>query len=287
MKIRQLIPYTKKLLKGRWIRTSLICMLPFCSEVFFRLAEAAVYSMLLYFGEITPIELFSGKNKVQLSAALVLTLMRWVLTAPLVCTAAYRLCEICSERNCFTPLSRVILSRAIFRRSLGALIWTKLIGAAALAPAVFFGISAYSMLNGRLETNDVFMAVNAVVLTIVSLILWLSLKLSFAAVPFLLVKFPQKSTLRNVLGAVRFMSGRKNVLIRLSAFYLIPAVSIAGLPYAVTRVFTAFALSTDIFIREDEYRERTETDCGSRRSRHAAKLPHRRKRSLKKAANKA
>ena len=287
MKIRQLIPYTKKLLKGRRIRTAIICILPICPEIFFRLAEAAIYSLLLYFGEMSPAELFSGRNSVQLSVALVLMLARWVISAPVIYASAFRLSEICSEKPCCTPFSRVLLSRANFRRSLGALIWTKLTGLIALAPAVFFGISAYSMLHGTLGTDEMFMAANSAVLALVSFILWISLKLSFAAVPFILVRYQQKSPLRAVLYSVKFMSGRKGVMLRLAAVYFIPALSIVGLAFALTRIMTAFSLSTDIFIREDEYRERTETDRGNGRSRHAAKLPHRRKRSLKKTPHKA
>lgn len=282
MKIRQLIPYTKKLLRGRRVRTAIICILPLCSEIFFRLAEAAVYSLLLYFGEITPAELFSGGSPVQLSAALVLTLMRWVVTAPLLCASAFRLSEICSEKPC-TPFSRVILSRWNFRRSLAALLWMKLTGLIALAPAVFFGLSTYSMLHGTLDTDEMFIAANSAVLTAVSFIMWLSLKLSFAAVPFILVRYPQKSPLRAVLSSVGFMRGRRIVLLKLAAVYILPAMSIVGTAFALTRTMTAFSLSIDIFMREDEYRKRIETDSGDGHSRHAAKLSHRRKRSIKKA----
>ena len=255
MKIRQLIPYTKKLLKGRCVRTGLVCILPLCSAVFFLAAETTVYSLLLYIGEMPPLLLFSVGSPVQLAFVLVLTLFRWIVTAPISCASAFRLSEICSEKQRSTPYSRVLLNRTFFRRSLGALIWTKILGLIALAPAAFFGISAYSMLHGTLAADRMFMAVNAVVLTAVSLLLWVSLKMSFAAVPFLLVRYPQKSALRNVLYSVRFMSGRKNVLLRLGALYLLPALTIVGLPFALTRIMTAFSLSINIFTREDEYRE--------------------------------
>lgn len=287
MKIRQLIPYTKKLLRGRRIRTAIICMLPLCSEAFFRLAEAAVYSLLLYFGEITPPELFSGRDPVQLSIALVLTLARWTVTAPLMCASAFRLSEICSEKPCCTPFSRIILSRGNFRRSLSAMISAKLIGLVALAPAVLSWTALYFMLHGTLGANEMFIAANLAVLAAVSFVMWLGLKLSFAAVPFILVRCPQKSPLGSVLYSIAFMRGRRGVLLKLCAVYILPALSIAGLTFAITRTMTAFSLSIDIFMREDEYRERTETDRGNGRSGHAAKLPHRRKRRLQKAADKA
>ena len=287
MKIRLLIPYTRKLLKGKYISTALICIFPLCSELFFRAAETTVYSLLLYFGEMPPMSLFSGSSPVQLAFTLVLTLLRWVVTAPVCTAAAFRLGEICAERPQFTPLSKVLLGRTFFRRSLGALIWTKLIGLIALAPAVFFGISAYSMLHGTLAADDMFMAVNAVVLTAVSLIFWISLKLSFSAVPFLLVRYPEKRALRNVLYSIKFMRGRKNVLLRLAMAYLLPAATVIGLPFAVTGIMTAFSLSIDIFTREDEYREGITADGGYRQANDITGFSDKASRSLKTSPNKA
>ena len=65
MKIRELIRFSRGLLMGRRARTMMICILPLGAELFFRFAEAAVYSMLLYFGNIEPIRLFGGSNPVQ------------------------------------------------------------------------------------------------------------------------------------------------------------------------------------------------------------------------------
>lgn len=287
MKIRLLIPYTKKLLKGRNMQTGLICVLPVCSEIFFRAAETTIYSLLLYLGEMPPMSLFSGNNPVQLAVTLILTLMRWVISAPLCYAAAFRLSEICSEKRRYTPFSRVLLNRTFFRISLGALMWTKLIGLIALAPAAFFGVTAYSMLHGTLAADEMFMAVNAIVLTAVSLLFWVSLKLSFSAVPFLLIRYPQKSVFRNVLCSIKFMSGRKNILLRLAAAYILPAVSIVGLPFALTRVMTAFSLSIDIFTREDEYREGIEADGRYRKANDITGFSNKRKRCLKATPDKA
>ena len=62
MKIRELIRYSGRLLEGRRARTMMICLLPAAAELFFRFAEAAVFSLLLYFGGSMPIELFSGSS---------------------------------------------------------------------------------------------------------------------------------------------------------------------------------------------------------------------------------
>ena len=83
MKIRELIRYSGRLLEGRRARTMMICLLPAAAELFFRFAEAAVFSLLLYFGGSMPIELFSGSSAVQLSVTGVCTLLRWLTAAPL------------------------------------------------------------------------------------------------------------------------------------------------------------------------------------------------------------
>ena len=285
MKIREIIRYTKKLLKGRGVRTCLICFLPLCAELFFRSAEAAVYSLLLYFGEISPLSLFGTDSPVQPAASLIFTLLRWITAAPLSYAAAFRLSEICSENDTVTRFSEILLSRTAFRRSLGALLCTKLFCLIALVPAAFFGISAYSMLNGTLGTDEVFQAVSLITLTAVSILLWISLKLSFSAVPYLLVKFPQKNSFRIVLHSVKFMNGRKSIIFRLGTVYLIPALSIAGLPFAVTRFMTAFTLCTDIFNREDEYNQRIKAESRNRKSNHASKLSRRNKRRFKTASH--
>lgn len=285
MKIREIIRYTKKLLRGRRVRTCLICFLPLCSELFFRSAEAAVYCLLLYFGEIPPLSLFGTDSPIQPAASLIFTLLRWIVTAPLGYAAAFRLSEICSESPKITRFSEILISRTAFRRSLGALLWTKLFSLVALVPAVFFGISAYSMFHGTLGTNGIFNAVSLIVMTIVSICAWLSLKISFTAVPFLMVRTPQKSALKAVLHSIKFMSGRKRIIFRLVTVYILPAVSVVGLPFAVTRFMTAFTLCTDIFNREDEYNKRINTKSRTRKSRHAPELSHRKKRRFKAASH--
>ena len=66
MKLRELIRYSKALLKNNRISTMIICLLPFLPEIFFRFAEATVYSLVLYFGDMPPLSLFSGENPLQI-----------------------------------------------------------------------------------------------------------------------------------------------------------------------------------------------------------------------------
>lgn len=288
MKLRELIQYTKHLLKGRRTKTSLICLLPLGAELFFRSAEACVYSLLLYFGEISPIMLFSGNSTVQLAFTSLCTLLRWIVTAPLINAAAFRLCGICGNADKGdTPLSEIMLNRRFFRRSLSALLWTKIVGLITLIPAVFFGVTAYSLLISSHSAKELFMTAHAIVLTVVSIVMWLSLKLSLMAVPFLLVQFPKKSVFRVVRESIGFMSGRKSALVKLMAVYLPPMLTVAALPFLLPELMTAFSLSIDIYIKEDEYLERNKTDCGIRQAPDSAKLPHRKKRRFKAAADKA
>ena len=289
MKIRELIRFSRGLLMGRRARTMMICILPLGAELFFRFAEAAVYSMLLYFGNIEPIRLFGGSSPVQLGVTAASTLLRLLTTAPLMYAAAYRLYGMTSElpqKRC-EAFSRILLRKCTFKRSISAALWTKAVGLLALAPAVFFGTAAYGLTGEKLSPREAFLAANALFLTGVSVILWLSLKLSFAAVPYILVRFPKMTAFRAMIFSVGFMRGRKSVLLRLLAVYLPQMLTIAGLPYALTKLMTAFSLSIDIFIKEDEYLEADRAYGRRRKSHNSGKIPFGKKRRIKAAADKA
>lgn len=287
MKILELIRFTRKLLDGRRARTMMICMLPLCAELFFRFAEAAVYSMLLYFGELEPLRLFGGGEPAQLAVSALSTLLRLLTASPLMYAAAYRLYGITSElpQKRSDSFSRVMLRKCTFKRSISAALWTKAIGLLALAPAVFFGTTAYGLMGSRLRPRETFLAANALFLTAVSAILWLSLKLSFTAVPYLLVRFPKLTAFRTVIYSIGFMRGRKSVPLRLGAVYLPQMLTIVGLPLALTKLMTAFSLSIDIFIKEDEYLETDRADGRRKKSRNSGKIPYRKKRHIKTAAD--
>ena len=289
MKVRELIRYSKGLLAGRRARTMMICILPLAAELFFRSAEAAVYSLMLYFGDYAPIKLFGGDDPWQLTVAAVCTVLRWGTTAPLMYAAAMRLYSITDDKNQLRhkPFSRILLRKCTLKRSISAKLWTKTIGLLALVPVVFFGTSAYMLLKGRIYEREAFLAINAVFLTLVSLFMWGMLKLSFAAVPFLLARYPKRTAFRTVIYSIGFMGGRKSVLLRLIAVYLPQMLSIAGLPYAVTKLMTAFSLSIDIFIKEDEYLETHRADSGRGKTNNAGKLSCRKKGRFKASADKA
>ena len=122
------------MLKGRNMAVMGICMLPLIGELFFRFAEAAVYSLLLYFGELPPIALFSGEEPLQLAVALLSFLLRLTLVPPLTYGAAARLMGLCTDSET-APIGEVLISRRNYRRSVTAALITKLLGTAALLPA--------------------------------------------------------------------------------------------------------------------------------------------------------
>lgn len=253
MNIRDLISFSGKILKGRRAVTMTVCLMPLAAELFFRFAEAAVYSLLLYFGQMQPAALFSGESRIQLAVTLIVTIMRITVTAPLTLLAAYRLIELCSGKKHMTPVSRILMSRKYFRKSLGLAILSKAAALIALAPAVFFGITACSLFSTAQNARELFLTCHAFMLTAVSVLLWLSLKLSLAAAPFLMAYFPEYGPFRIILLSVKFMRGRKTSFAGLAAIYLLPMITIIGLPFAYTRLMTAGALCISIYIKEDEY----------------------------------
>lgn len=289
MSVRELIRYSNRLLKGRRAVTALICFMPLAAEIFFRAVEACFYSILLYFGNIRPLGLFTGSEPLQSAITAGFTLLRWIAVAPLNYVSAHRLCEIAAEKSSpLTPLTDVLIGRHCVRRSITALFWTKLVSLISLLPAVFFGTVAYRLFTERSSTaSGMFLTLHALTLTVLSVCLWLSLRISLTAVPYLLVRSPEKNALRIVISSIRLMRGRKRVAAKLFLAYLPAMLGIVTVPYAVAGMRTAFALSIDIFIKEEEYREGTETDSRRRSPDNAPELPVRTGRRLEKAPDKA
>ena len=289
MKLREVIRYSKDLLKKRRIGTMIICLLPLSSELFFRFAEATVYSLVLYFGDIKPLSLFGGENPLQILTTLLSSLMRWLVGSPLIYAVSFRLCEVCYEnrQRPFTPLSEILLNGRNFRRSLAVSLWTKIIGFVTLVPVGICGMTAYYFIMNGKDTNDLFITVHAIVFTIVSLFLWLNVRITMLAVPFLMAHFPHKSVFRLVFGSFRFMKGRHADILKLFASYILPMMTIVSIPYLIPEVMTAFSLSISIYIREDDYSERIKINCRRNKADNPAKLPYRKKRRFKTIAEKA
>ncbi len=266
MKLFKLLKFSHRLLKGKRARTAAVCMLPVAAELFFRFAEAAIYAMLLYFRKIKPIELFNGRNIIQLVTLVSCTVMRWIATAPFTLAAAYRLTELADDREA-TPVAELVSDGKFFRRSLVSLLIGKLIGTAAVVPSIFFGRTALALMHSAENVSGTFLTIHAAVLTAVSVGVWLSVKISLAAVPFILAEDRELGVFRAVIKAFRIMLGRKTAVVRLTLICL--PLMLVAFPAAFTLLSAAFSLLVSICLKEDEYC-RTETFTHSRRGEHNA-----------------
>ena len=286
MRSRELIGYSRRLLKGRRTGTTAVCLLPAAAEICFRSAEAAVYCLLIYFGEVRPAELFSGRNIVQISVCAACAVLRFTAVSPLRYAAAYRLSELTREDvGRYTPLSRILMNRRDICRSYAASFWIRTVSFAAMIPAVLSGMLAYDMLMKGGGTERFFMTLNSIALTAAFLLLWIYVRLTLAAVPFIMARIPGIGAAGAVIYSFRLMHGRKNMLPVLAAVYAVPALTAVLLPAAVTEMMTAFSLSLSIYQKEDEYAGRNEYHRRYGSSRHAAKLSYRKKRRFTAAAD--
>lgn len=292
MKLRELTAYSDKLLKGKRMRALLVCLMLWGTELFFRLAEAAVYSVILYFSGMKPAGLFTGESALQQTIALICTVLRCLTTAPLIYAAAYWFTELCGEsrKRRKTSLTRVILNRKIYGRSLAALVFSKAAGFIFLIPAALFGKTAYALISAGIDGSaeiHLFMSVHAAVLTILSLGLWLGAKLALLSVPFLMIRFPERNVLRLLRDSFSFMKGRRGTLLKIFARYIPPMALIITIPFLLPKLFAAVALFISISLREDEYLEGNKIHSEVGKARHASKLPAWRKRRFTAAADKA
>lgn len=286
MKIRKLTRYSDNLLKGRLMKAFLVSLMPVSAEIVFRLAEAAAYSLLLYFGNISPLGLFTGESILQQLTAVLCTVWRWLTAAPLVYASAYWFSGLsgdCRKRN----LSELILDRKIYRRSLAALLWTKLTAFIMMIPVFLFGAAAYWLASEGEGSICVLMAVHASVMTVISVFLWFRTKLIMLAVPFIMVHFPERSAFEAVRSSFRIVRGRIGTILKLLAVYLLPMLTIIAAPFLLPRLFSAFAVLIDISVKEDEYLERNKADGRVGQAAHSPELPVGKKRRFTAAPDKA
>lgn len=253
MKIFELIAYSRGNIRGKRRSLLLACLLPFGAELLFRLAEAAFYSLLLYFGAMQPAELFTGKNAEQLVLAVIFTIARWLVTAPLTCAAAVKAMEAAAEKSPRVHVSELLLDGRFLRRSIAASLTMKLICLAALIPAAGAAIYAADTVSRGGGSRELFGAVNMAVLAVLLMGVWLAARLTAAAVPFLLAAYPEKGGIAAAFGAFRFMRGRRALLLKLFAVYLPLMTTIAGIPFFLPELAAALATGISIYIKEDEY----------------------------------
>lgn len=252
MRALELFKFSRRLLRGRRISTAAVCIMPVIAELFFRFAEAAIYAMLLYFSDMKPIELFGSRNPIQLVTLISCTLMRWTATAPFTLAAAYRLTELINGTS-LTPLPALISDKSFLILSLRITLQNKLIGTLSLIPAFFFGAVGVSLLHSAHSTGEVFLTVHAFALTVLSVMIWVSVKLTLAAVPFIIADKRDMGSWRAALTALRILHGRKPVIVRTALLYLPPMLTVIAFPSALTSLMTAFALCVSIGIKEEEY----------------------------------
>jgi len=292
MKLGNITDYSAKLLKGSRVNTMLIVLAVLSAELFFRIAEAALYSLMLYFGTIKPAELFIGKTALQYLISAVFTALRYITAAPLIFTAACRFTGLSTGNAKLkrTPLSGVLLSRRLYRRSLASLLLSKLAGVIFMLPATFFGYTAFSLISDAASDNSptsLFMSVHAGVMTLLSVGLWIWAKLSLMTVPFLMVYFPEKKVSALAMQSIGFMKGRRAVMVKLFAYYGIRMLPVVTIPAVLPELFSAVSLCIDIFIKEDEYREGNSAGGRHRQTAHTSKLPAWAKRCFKTPSDKA
>lgn len=296
MKTYELISYSRRRIKGNRRRILLICLLPLGAELFFRTAETALYSILLYFGEMPPAALFTGENSEHLAIAAIFAAFRLLICPPLWCAAAVRLKEFTDEKGRKTSFSEMLLNGRFIRRSISAAFWIKIVSAAAALPAISAAVFAIRIVSEDADSRRLIIASNAAALAAAFALFWLAVRASLATVPFLLAEFPKKGGFSAVMSSLKFMRGRRKMPLFLGAAYILPMLTVVAIPFLIPELATAFSIGISIYLKEDEYvlGEQEALKSGRvvfyrkfGRKRHAAKLSPRKMRRIAQAAPEA
>ena len=288
MKIRELTGYSRKMIKGKRTELFLICLLPIGTELFLRTAEAALYSLMLYFGNIQSIELFTGKNMEQAVLSVLFSLLRCLIMPPLWCGLAARLMMFAEGKKESPSFSDMLLSGKFIVRTISASLFVRLISAILLLPCIAaISYAVYTLSDGA-EGAEFFMAVNLIAVGIALGIYWAAVRLSFTAVPFLLWRYRNLSAAKVVFLCFRFMRQRRKLPFMLILTYLPPILTIAAAPYFIPEWAAAYAVSISIFLKEDESADERAYICGGyRKSTAAEKLSSGKLRRFGRIAEKA
>lgn len=252
MKTKELIRYSRKIIKGRRREMLFICMIPAGGELFFLAAEAALYSVMLYFGAVTPMGLFTGENPEQLVTAGIFAVLRGIVMPPLICAAAGKLLEAGSGRNRKISVSELLLDGKFLRRSIFSGIYGRIAAIALLVPGAFLVRYGFKLMSDGSDSAELFAVSVIFTAAAVFVILWAKLRLSLMAVPFILWEFPDISAFRAVFSAPRFMLHRTKLPLRLMLAYFIPAAAVVTAPIAIPEAGLAMAVGMSIYFKEDE-----------------------------------
>lgn len=252
MKIRELTGYSRKLIKGRRCEIFLLCLLPIGTELFLRTAEAALYCLMLYFGNIRPIDLFIGGNAEQAVLSVVFSLLRFLVMPPLWCGLAARLMMLADGIDEPPAFSRFLLSGKFILRSISAAFFVRLISALLLIPVVVSAAYGINLLSDGAEGSELIAAVNLIALSLALGIFWVSVRLGLTSVPFLLWRNRERSAFGTVLFSLRFMRQRRNMPLKLILTYMPLVLTIAAAPYFIPEWAASYAVGISIFFKEDE-----------------------------------
>lgn len=252
MKTRELTAYTRKLIKGRRREILLICLLPMGTEILLRTAEAALYCLMLYFGNIKSVELFTGENTEQAVIAALFFLLRIFVMPPLWCGLAARLMMFAEGKQESLTFSDMLLSGKFIVRSVSAGIFVRIISAALLLPCVFSAVYGFGILSDGADDREIFIAVGLFSLSIFLGIFWAIVRIGLTAVPFLLHKYSGISAFRVVLRSLAFMNGRRKLPFLLAVMYLPLVLTVFAAPYFIPEWAAAYGVGVSIFFKEDE-----------------------------------
>ncbi len=252
MKIRELTGYSGKMIKGKRWELFLICLLPIGTELFLRTAEGALYSLMLYFGNIRPFDLFTGRNTEQTVLSVLFSLLRFLIMPPLWCGLGARLMMFAEGKNEPPAFYELLLSGKFILRSISAAFFVRLISALLLIPVVVSMAFAVNMLSDGAEGGELFAAVNLIALSIALGVYWLSVRLGLTAVPLLLWRKKELSAFRTVIFSLKFMRHRRGLPFKLILTYLPLTLTVVGAPYFIPNWAASYAVGISIFFKEDE-----------------------------------
>ena len=272
MKIASLINYSSSLLKKRNLKAFTSASSLICIFLFFRLAEAAAASIILYCTDISPAELFSADNSLWQLFVFACTLLKYAAAAPVSFAVwGWFTGFCCDEKIKIYSIAEILSDFRLAFKCISIFICKKAVLLITFLPvAVFAAFSAD--LFGKGDSVSLFYAVHCFSMTVLSIFLWLWTMLGMTAVPFLMLRDVKCSPFSLIFNSFKIMKGRRRGLLKMLLLYLIPMCLIVTIPFLISGLFMSLSLYINISIKEVEYNEWIEIQSGNRKTNNTAKL---------------
>lgn len=258
MKLCQIREYSKNALRENKMKSFFIAIFLPSVSLFFRLAEICFASVILYITNIEPMRLFYQPNLFWSVFAVICGILKCIAFSAIIPAVIWYFSKrvnmnIRSRKRSF---SSVLCDSEVFRKSVKSYFLMKFTSLVFLLPVVFFCVMSVRFVLTSYQSGNseiLFLTVHSVVLTVLSLILWIWALLGLSVFPFLIVKYRKAGVFRLLIASFKVMSCSRFGLVKIIVYYFLKLLIPFSFIWILPEFWASYSLYINICIKEAEY----------------------------------